>query len=359
MILNFLILILINYNLCNKTINNIKNNFINETYMYTSYSQTLNNNKRINNKKNLIMGVISKYSLNQILPFFNSFKRSHFENCDIVMFVRYIAKNTIDYLQSNGVIVHIIPEIYKKVGTINLRWKMYIDFLKDKKNKYNLIFSADVRDIFFQKDIFKYYENHKPFLGVAIEDGTNNQWLNRQWIIDYAGLEKQKLIKNERVICVGTIWGTYKIFLDFCKVFWKRLIENPKYIEQGIANYMFYYDKLFGDLLVKSDNFGPVMTIGLTKRQNIVLDQQNNILNFAGEIASVIHQYDRKRDIVEKVIKKYCPEIIYFNNNINKNNLKKVKQRMYKPEKIYNSSNSMTLNITENISEYYNNIFFL
>ena len=117
---------------------------------------------------------------------------------------------------------------------------------------------------------------------------------------------------------------------------------------------MFYYDKLFSDLLVKSDNFGPVMTIGLTKRQNIVLDQQNNILNFAGEIASVIHQYDRKRDIVEKVIKKYCPEIIYFNNNTNKNNLKKVKQKMYKPEKIYNSSNSMTLNITENISEYYN-----
>ena len=72
MILNFLILILINYNLCNKTINNIKNNFINETNMYTSYSQTLNNNKRINNKKNLIMGVISKYSLNQILPFFHS-----------------------------------------------------------------------------------------------------------------------------------------------------------------------------------------------------------------------------------------------------------------------------------------------
>ena len=118
-------------------------------------------------------------------------------------------------------------------------------------------------------------------------------------------------------------------------MFWKRLVENPRYIEQGIANYMFYHDKLFSDILVKSDNFGPVMTIGITNRQNIVLDQQNNILNFAGEIASVIHQYDRKRDIVEKIIKKFCPEIIYFNNNTNTNNFKKVKQKIYKPEKIY------------------------
>ena len=37
------------------------------------------------------------------------------------------------------------------------------------KDKYNLVFDAYV-DVFFQKDIFKFYENNKPFLGVSIED---------------------------------------------------------------------------------------------------------------------------------------------------------------------------------------------
>ena len=101
-------------------------------------------------------------------------------------------------------------------------------------------------------------------------------------------------------------------------MFWDRLISNPNAIEQGIANYMFYYEKIFKDYILKSDNFGPVMTIGVTKRHNLILDSQDNILNFEGEIASVIHQYDRKPDIVEKVLRKFCPEILQPVTNNNK-----------------------------------------
>lgn len=34
------------------------------------------------------------------------------------------------------------------------------------------------------------------------------------------------------------------------------------------------------------------MTIGITPPKNITLDKDNNILNFKGEIAEVVHQYD-------------------------------------------------------------------
>ena len=104
------------------------------------------------------------------------------------------------------------------------------------------------------------------------------------------------------------------MFLNFCEIFWKRLLENPNSIEQGIANYMFSYEKLFNDVIIKSDNYGPVMTIGKTEPHNIILDSQNNILNFGREIAAVVHQYDRKKDIVQKVIQKYCPEILNSSN---------------------------------------------
>ena len=55
------------------------------------------------------------------------------------------------------------------------------------------------------------------------------------------------------------------------------------------------------------------MTIGKTRREDIHLDSENNILNFRGEIASVVHQYDRKHDIASTVINKFCPELIETN----------------------------------------------
>ena len=49
-----------------------------------------------------------------------------------------------------------------------------------------------------------------------------------------------------------------------------------------------------------SDHYGPVMTIALTEPNKIILDLNNNIVNYKEEIALVIHQYDRKIDILKK-----------------------------------------------------------
>ncbi len=154
-------------------------------------------------------------------------------------------------------------------------------------------------------------------MGVAIEDGTLNQPTNKQWIIGVCGEKVHKTIMTERIICVGSIWGTSFVFFEFSNLFFQKLLEYPHSIEQGIANYLFYHDKIFRDYLVKSDNYGPVMTIGLTQRSNIHLDSKGNILNFNGKIAAVIHQYDRKKDIVKIIKKKFCPQLLkpFISNN--------------------------------------------
>ena len=307
----FLYSILCNLNISyNKKYNkNITNN---ETYIF----QYLRKTKNSNNKKNLILGIIENYSLKAILPFFRSLIRSNFINCDIVIFVRNVSQTVINYLKQINVFVYEISEEYKNVSPINLRWKLYIEYLKERKMKYNLVFCADIRDTIFQKDVFKYYEKNKPFLGVALEDGTLNEKSNKIWIINFAGKEKHEIIQNERIICVGLLWGTVEKFLEFITIFWETLVINTHYVDQGIANYLFYYKKLFSNYILKSDNYGPVMTIGITPPKNIILDSENNILNFKGEIAAVIHQYDRKPDIVKIVIKKYCPEILPTNQII-------------------------------------------
>jgi hypothetical protein len=310
---------------------NIYINLSNENII-TNENETIETNRLRNinihpsnsavNKKNLIFSIIQKYSLKKVLPFFNSLLKSDFKNCDIVIFVRNVGKKLINYLKKIGVFVFEIPKKYKKVRIINLRWRLYINFLEINKNLYNFVFHCDIRDTFFQKDVFKYFSNHEPylnyksFLGVTLEDDTLNEKIDKKWIIDYVGEEKHKIIQNERIICVGTMWGTIDKFLEFSIAFWEKLKESPKSIEQGIANYMFYYEKFFEDCIIKNENNGPVMTIGLTKNEKLNFDSQDNILNFNGEIACVIHQYDRKPYIVEKVINKYCPELIELKNKI-------------------------------------------
>ena len=254
-------------------------------------------------KKNLIIGAITNYNWEILYPFFKSYELAGFENCECVMFVGNMASNTIDKIKSFGVIVYNMPEkyIYKKI--INIRWKIYEDYLNENKDKYNLVFTTDLRDSFFQKDIFKYYDSKKSFLGIAIEDGILSQPVNQGWIRRTYNDEIYESMKNERIFCVGTVWGTPDKFLEFSKIMWERLDSewslSINAVEQAVGNYLIYHDKMFNDCIIKSENKdGPVMTVALTKRYDINFDLNNNILNEKGEIVAVIHQYDRKKEIL-------------------------------------------------------------
>ena len=264
-------------------------------------------------KKNLIIGAISNYSWKKVSIFFKSYEKVKFENCDCVMFVRKMSQDTIDKIKSCGVTIYEIPIEFKNVDIINSRWKIYENFINDNKGKYNLILTADLRDVFFQSDIFKLYENNKPFLGIALEDLSLTEFRNKKWLINAYGEKLYKTIEHERIICVGTIWGTVDKFGEFSKIMWEKLNSewslNHNVIEQAVGNFIIYHDKMFKDCLVKSESKdGPVMTIGLVDLKRIKFDSENNILNSKNEIGSVIHQYDRYKEIEEKIINKYYPE---------------------------------------------------
>lgn len=293
------------YKYTNLTKSNISNNINYKNLCYNNYF----NSSNFGSNKNLILGTIIKYSLKKILPFFNSLILANFTNYDVVMFIKNVHERVINYLNNIGVIVYIIDDDYNNLDTPKLRWKLYKEYLEKNKNYYNMVFTTDIRDVFFQSDIFKYYKDNKSFIGISLEDETLNQKTNKMWIINFAGEEKYREIKNERVICFGSIWGTIDKILQLSIIMWENIKNNINSTDQGIGNYLFYYEKIFNNCLIKSDNFGPVINIGFTKRENIILDSNDNILNFKGKIASVIHQYDRKKDIRLKIRKKYIYKI--------------------------------------------------
>ena len=140
---------------------------------------TLNNNitRNLNSdnsdKKNVIISIIKGYSWSLIKPFFISLLEAKINNYDLVVFVDNLSEETLNKIKLCGAIIKDIPQ--KNLGFLDLtkyRWKIILDFLKENKDKYNLVFTTDVRDVIFQKDIFQYYENSKPFIGFTLEDIT-------------------------------------------------------------------------------------------------------------------------------------------------------------------------------------------
>ena len=255
----------------------------------------LNNNNKINDnnykfkerKKNLILGTIINYSLKKILPFFNSIINANITNCDVVMFIKKVHKRVINYLKNIGVIIFIIHNEYNNMDITKLRWKLYLEYLEKYKIEYNMVFTTDIRDVFFQNNIFEYYKENQSFIGISLEDETLNQKKNKMWIINFAGEEKHRQIKNERVICFGSVWGSIDKILELSIILWEKIKNNNNSTDQGIGNYLIYYEKILNNCLIRSDNYGPVINIGFTKRENIILDSNDNILNFKGKIASV------------------------------------------------------------------------
>ena len=75
---------------------------------------------------------------------------------------------------------------------------------------------------------------------------------------------------------------------------WENLnserLKGLNIIDKAIGNFIIYYDKMFNDCLIKSNNIdGFVMTIGLRKSKNIILDNNNNILNGNRSVGAVIN----------------------------------------------------------------------
>ncbi len=302
----FLFIAIINLNFI-KTLNNSKTQSINLEFI----SQDNQNQER----KNLIIGAFSNYNWNKVKIFFKSYQNAGFKNCDCVMFVIDVPKSTIDGMKSCGVIVYPIPEQYKKELIINARWKIYADFLSKNQDKYEHVFTADIRDVLFQRDLFQLYDK-KPYLGIAIEDGILTEGFNRNWLIEAYGEESYKKIMNERIFCVGSVWGTTDKFMKFANEMWTRIKSIPSNtwgIEQAVGNFLIYHDKIFDDCLIKSNNTdGYVMTIGLTNPKNIVINLNYEIFNGKGEIAAVVHQYDRHENLNKFIESKYDPESLSF-----------------------------------------------
>lgn len=306
-------------------------------------ANNINNNSNNNlliTKKNVILGVIINYNWKKIAPFFISFKEARFKNCDCVMFVEGLSQNTINKIESFNVKIIKIKRTIK-ARVINYRHKLYEEFLRNNTDKYRLVLSIDVRDSFFQKDIFEYYKNIKSFLSLSLEDGYLSHPINKLWVTKAFGFNVYNAIKNERIICGGTILGSLDKFIEFSSIIWKIMNQSnnsrEKWIDQAVINYLIYYKKLFvNDTILRNENKdSPFLTIGISKPESFMFDLEDNILNIKGKIPAVIHQYDRHKKILIKVLKKFSNNLTEENGDKNQIGYKNYNNNIYLTKNLF------------------------
>ena len=279
--------------------------------------------KSKSNKKNLIIGAFKKYNWEQLKPFFISLYKSNFRKCDCAMFVQDISQRTKDILETIGVYIYEIPEKYRKMKINNVRYKLYEEYLQNKIDSYNMVLHVDVRDTFFQKDIFRLYKNKRSFIGFSLENGKINEKTNSIWMKAQYGEKIYEEIKGKKIICSGTIWGTIDKFYEFTKNIWNQILLKSPYNfrvhDQTATNYLIYHKNMFNDCMVFSDNDnGPIMTVDLDKNKSFSFDSKDNLLSFKGkDNVCIVHQYDRIDKIVKIVRKKFITktdEILKLSN---------------------------------------------
>ena len=259
-------------------------------------------------KKNLIIGYIYRYPWFRVKNYFISLIKVGFKNVDVVMFIEDVPQDTIEILKSIGVILYPMSD-RPDLSNNCLRWELYANFLKENKDKYNMVLHTDVRDTIFQKDVFQFYNSKNPFFGVSEEDITLDEKINKNWILTLCNeSEYNNYFANRKVLCAGLVIGTPDKFIEYNYSIMK-MAHGKSNGDQRYLNYLVYHDNLFNDcIIIKNNSNSHLMHIGKTNREKIILDNNDNILNFNGEIASVFHQYNRHKDIVEKMNQKFNDE---------------------------------------------------
>ena len=325
----------INYNYNIDYSVNILNNFINIDYsLLNTLGKNLINacpfisdirkdnliniyNSIYKSKKNLIMTTLINYEYDIHYRFIGTLF-DNIKNVDLVIFITKKDEehiNRIKDIYRNNNIETILIDM-KDIHIVNLRFKLYYNYLVDHNNIYDLIFLCDSRDVIFQKDIFTHPIINNKYDLYLFEEESNNITIDKckfnSLYVKKSQLNINDLVKNKKILCVGTILGKYKGIVEYLNNF-NYILDNEVPVDQknlyGVdsgINYKIIYGNLLKNIniLFCSNKNNLVYTMAFPIYLNLIdyetLLNNNNEIMYNNNISYCIHQYDRLDDIIKK-----------------------------------------------------------
>ena len=277
-------------------------------------------------KKNLIIGGIQNYGIDQIKPWVLSVNET-MSDAHKVMCISNINQETTQWLVEQGFELVHMPQANIPVHV--LRFLTIYEYLQENWAKYNYVITTDVKDVFFQNDPFKWLENNNigrsekklvaPSEAMFYKDEPWNRDNLRQAYGDYF---YEKLgFKNMLICCCGVIGGTSEYVKDLVFNMFANGTNRPIPIVDQVV-----FNMLINTQPYKDATYSAPMSTGWTLQAGTMNDPNkvnefkpnwlelpptfngSKFLTAGGNEFCIVHQYDRVPEWKKFIAEKYGQE---------------------------------------------------
>ncbi len=209
------------------------------------------------------------------------------------------------------IVVAELPEDYRAFHPSSFRWVLIADWMEAQpRGAYARVFFTDVRDTVFQRDIFEVipegtaeefvaFLEHRP-LTIA-ECGWNSKWIS-----DCFGFGMLSQVGHNIISCSGTSLATWSSGLIYARGMREEVTTRAKCerngVDQGIHNVFVYTNRVPHTRLVPLES-GPVASV--QSMPYVTRDRFGRVLNDAGEVMAVVHQWDRSEALKQQYASEY------------------------------------------------------
>jgi len=200
----------------------------------------------------------------------------------------------------------LVPSFLRAYHPSNYRWPLLYRYVKEHADSYAKIVLADVRDTMFQGDPFASFEKgFFTFKGVETRTIGECGW-NGGWVKDCWGQQMLAQLTKKPIICSGISMGTSEEALFYLQQM-SESMETEAFakcerngVDQGVHNVLVHTERLPGLKVYDAAN-GWVANLQGGKGKI----ERNVVYNDNGDRVTVVHQYDRFRNLQESYFKRF------------------------------------------------------
>jgi len=237
----------------------------------------------------LVAGYARGYDAAQIRPFLKTLRETGYQGRILLVADGGAATEAVKW----DVDVRPCPKPSGGMTPHSVRFVELARMVKDLE--WEGLFTVDTRDVIFQKDI----TNILPGQGLNIYEEDAGMTLgscpyNSLWIELGYGAAVLEEMKDVPISCVGTVCGGRDAMLQYLDLLSIEVLrlqpKTRKPQDQSSHNYLTRYTL---KPIIYPNEVGEIYTVGYIRPRNTVPIVDGKIVNRAGEVPAVIHQWDR------------------------------------------------------------------
>lgn len=257
--------------------------------------------------QDLILGLCVGYRFSQIEPFVASM-RQHLPHAELCLFVADVGDDMRRMAASLRIrLEEAAPHLRPEFHPVDIRYRMYADYLRRNPGRFRKVLLADLRDVLFQGDPFS-IPLRAPVETAVEKLRIGEERYNREWIRSLYGEDVLAELADKPISCCGTTLGTVLGISEYIDVMCREVELRGRgraLFDQGCHNYVVW--KARPELVVVDVQERLFSTVGLIANNPSRLQLRDGTVFADGMAAPVVHQYDR-----DDAISRFVSELAAF-----------------------------------------------